>query len=49
MTSQPNCSLNYPGDLTVTYKDVQAMYERKLFSLEEVRDRFEAIVPELIS
>lgn len=28
--------------------DVQAMYERKLFSLEELRDSFEAIAPELI-
>jgi hypothetical protein len=29
-------------------KDVQAMYEQKLFSLEELRDNFEAITPELI-
>lgn len=29
-------------------KDVQAMYEQKLFSLEELRDNFEAIAPELI-
>jgi hypothetical protein len=28
--------------------DVQAMYEQKLFSLEELRDCFEAIAPELI-
>ncbi|MEG3899369.1 MULTISPECIES: DUF6036 family nucleotidyltransferase [unclassified Microcoleus] len=29
-------------------KDVQAMYEQKLFSLEELHDNFEAIAPELI-
>ena len=29
-------------------KDVQAMYEQKLFRLEELRDSFEAIAPELI-
>ena len=29
-------------------KDVQAMYEQKLFSLEELRDGFEAVAPELI-
>lgn len=28
--------------------DVQAMYERKLFSLKELRDRFEDIASELI-
>ncbi|HBB33014.1 MAG TPA: hypothetical protein DDZ80_31385 [Cyanobacteria bacterium UBA8803] len=28
--------------------DVQAMYEQKLFSLEELQDCFEAIAPELI-
>lgn len=28
--------------------DVQAMYEQKLFSLEELRDCFEAIASELI-
>jgi hypothetical protein len=28
--------------------DVQAMYEQKLFSLEELRSSFEAIAPELI-
>jgi hypothetical protein len=28
--------------------DVQAMYKQKLFSLKELRDCFEAIVPELI-
>jgi hypothetical protein len=28
--------------------DVQAMYEQKLFSLEDLRDSFEAIAPELI-
>ncbi len=28
--------------------DVQAMYEQKLFSLEELRNSFEAIAPELI-
>ena len=29
-------------------KDVQAMYEQKLFSLRELQDCFEAIAPELI-
>lgn len=29
-------------------KDVQAMYEQKLFSLRDLRDCFEAIAPELI-
>jgi hypothetical protein len=29
-------------------KDVEAMYKQKLFSLNELRDCFEAIVPELI-
>ncbi len=29
-------------------KDVQAMYEQKLFSLKQLRDGFEAIAPELI-
>lgn len=29
-------------------KDVQAMYEQKLFSLKELRDCFEAIAPDLI-
>lgn len=29
-------------------KDVEAMYKHKLFSLSELRDCFEAIVPELI-
>ncbi|WP_293154382.1 MULTISPECIES: DUF6036 family nucleotidyltransferase [unclassified Microcoleus] len=29
-------------------KDVQAMYEQKLFSLEELRNSFESIAPELI-
>lgn len=29
-------------------KDVQAMYEQKLFSLKELRDCFESIAPELI-
>lgn len=29
-------------------KDVQAMYEQKLFSLEELRNSFEIIAPELI-
>lgn len=29
-------------------KDVEAMYKQKLFSLKELRDCFEAIVPELI-
>lgn len=29
-------------------KDVQAMYKQKLFSLSELRDCFETIVPELI-
>ncbi len=29
-------------------KDVEAMYERKLFSLSKLRDCFEAIVPEII-
>jgi hypothetical protein len=29
-------------------KDVQAMYENELFFLEELRDSFEAIAPELI-
>ncbi|HYN44362.1 MAG TPA: hypothetical protein VER35_00015, partial [Candidatus Limnocylindrales bacterium] len=29
-------------------KDIEAMYEHKLFSLSELRDCFEAIVPELI-
>jgi hypothetical protein len=29
-------------------RDVQAMHEQKLFSLRELRDCFEAIVPELI-
>jgi hypothetical protein len=29
-------------------KDVQAMYEQKLFALRELRDCFEAIAPELI-
>lgn len=29
-------------------KDVQAMYEQKLFSLDELRNCFEAIAPELI-
>ncbi len=28
--------------------DVQAMYEQKLFSLQELRDCFEAITPELV-
>lgn len=29
-------------------KDIEAMYKRKLFSLSELRDCFEAITPELI-
>ena len=29
-------------------QDVQAMYEQKLFSLEELRNSFETIAPELI-
>lgn len=28
--------------------DVQAMYEQRLFTLKDLRDCFEAIVPELI-
>lgn len=29
-------------------KDIEAMYEQKLFSLNELRNAFEAIEPELI-
>ncbi|MEA5597321.1 DUF6036 family nucleotidyltransferase [Rivularia sp. UHCC 0363] len=37
-------SRNFDRDI----KDVEAMYTQKLFSLEQLRDSFEAIVPELI-
>lgn len=36
------------GSGCVYFTDVQAMYEQNLFSLEALRDSFEAIAPELI-